>query len=249
MSATGKTLAVLDCLGRNRRLADIADSTGLSKPTVHRILSELCEHGYARSDGHGSYVAGPRLLGLAGEVLADPAYARSVRPVLQNLVDETSCAVHFALLQGDQVVYVEKLDSPQPYRMASRIGMSVPLHCSAVGKAVLAHLPPAESRRLLDGMELAPRAANTITSVDALNRELARIKRAGYASDDEENEDNIRCVGAPVFDNQGRVIGAVSVSALAFEMATRRRRELAPLVVDAARQVSALFGAPAVTSP
>src|SRR5918994_3674273 len=158
MDATEKTLSVLDALapgvrGANR-LGDIAARAGLPRSTVHRILQRLVEHGYARAEGDGRYVAGARVLALAGGVLRqlDRGY---LTPVLQALCDEAGHTVHFALLSGHEATYIEKLEVPgASYQMLSRVGGRIPLHCISIGKAILAGLPIDERHTLLSRGEL-----------------------------------------------------------------------------------------------
>jgi DNA-binding IclR family transcriptional regulator len=240
-----KTLSVLEALGEHGRLADIASATGLPKSTVHRILQALVDRGFARSDGSGGYLAGPRILTLAGQVMVRFDPAREAGGALADLRDRTGQTVHFAMLSGDEAVYVAKIEARQPYRMASRIGMSMPLHCTSIGKAILAELTDDEVTALAGRVELARRTPRTITTVPALLRHLELVRRRGFAIDDEENEGNIRCVGAAVFDHTGRVTGGVSVSTLAFELDLAAAEALGPTVLDAARAVSKAIGAPA----
>jgi len=240
-----KTLSVLEALGEHRRLADIAGATGLPKSTVHRILQALVERGFARSDGTGGYLAGPRILTLAGRVLARFDPASEAGTALTELRDSTGLTVHFGMISGDEAVYVEKIEARQPYRMASRVGMSLRLHSTAIGKAVLAEMTDESVTALATRAGLDRRTDRTITTVPALLRHLREVRKRGFAVDDEENETNIRCVGAAVFDHTGRVTGAVSVSTLAFELPMEATDELGPAVIAAARAVSRALGAPA----
>jgi IclR family acetate operon transcriptional repressor len=243
-SSLDKTLSVLEALVEHDRLADIAARAGLPKSTVHRILRGLVERGFARSDGTGTYLPGPRILSLAGQALARYDFSRHAGPVLHSLQARTGHTVHFAIHSGDEAIYVEKIEGQRPYRMASRIGMHLRLHCTAIGKAILAHLPEEDVRRIVGRTGLERRTEHTITSLRDLWPELRRVRERGWALDDEENEEGIRCVAAPVFDHHGRVMGAVSVSTLGFEFAPEDGEATAPLVIDAARTISTELGAP-----
>jgi DNA-binding IclR family transcriptional regulator len=237
-----KTLSVLEALVQHERLADIAAATSLPKPTVHRILRALVARDFARTAGVGVYLPGPRILGLAGQVLAEFDYGRHARPIMQSLNERVGRTVHLAILSGDEAIYVEKLDGRRPYQMASRVGMHIPLHCTAIGKAILAELP--DAREIVGRTGLARRTEHTIVRVGDLMSELGRVKARGYAIDDEENEVGIRCVAAPVFDNQGRVVGGLSISTLAYEFSFADAEAAAPLVIEAARAISSSLGAP-----
>ena len=242
--AIGKTLAVLGALPLNHRLSAIAETTGLPKSTVHRILKSLVEHGFARSGGDGQYLPGPQILSIAGQVLSTFDYALQLGPALRNLQDRTGFTIHFAVLAGAEAVYVEKLENTdEPYRMASRVGTRLRLHCTAIGKAILAGLPADEADQLLAQAGMEARTANTITTLPQMHRELERVRERGYAIDDEENEASTRCVGAAVLDHRGRVIGAISVSTLTFLLTPEEAEQLGPVVVDTALTLSATLGA------
>ncbi|MFC6087989.1 IclR family transcriptional regulator [Saccharothrix lopnurensis] len=241
LSAAEKTLSVLEALAEHSRIADIADASGLPKPTVHRILQTLVQRGFARADGRGGYVGGPRILSLAGRFLQRLDVAEHVRPTLRDLHERTGWTVHFALLSGDEAVYVAKLEGARPYHLASRVGMSLRLHCTSIGKAVLAALPDHEVRALVRRTGLPARTGRTITDEDALLTELAAVRERGYAEDHEENEDGVRAIGAAVFNHTGEVVGAVSAASLVdFAEAPR---DLPALVVGAAGEVSRALGA------
>jgi DNA-binding IclR family transcriptional regulator len=238
-----KALTVLEALAEHRRVTDIAAGTGLPKSTVHRILQSLVEWGFARADGNGGYLPGPRILTLAGKVMSRFDPAQHADSALQDLRDRTGFTVHFAIRSGDEAVYVHKLEGLRPYQMASRVGMSMRLHSTSIGKAILAQLRDEEVAVITARTGLEHRTPHTITDTDALLSHLAGIRRRGYSIDDEENEAGIRCVGAPVFDHTGAVMGGVSVSGLAFEVSPDDTA-LATQVMTAARDVSLALGAP-----
>jgi IclR family transcriptional regulator, acetate operon repressor len=239
-SAADKTLVVLDALAEHSRVADIAKSTDLPKPTVHRILQTLVRHGFARTDGQGEYVGGPRILSLAGRFLQRLDIAEQVRPILRDLQERTGWTVHLALLSGDEAVYVAKLEGTQPYTLASRVGMSLRLHCTSIGKAILATFPDDEVRALLRRTGMPSRTEHTLTDEAALLADLAEVRRRGYAEDHEENETGVRAVGAAVYDHTGEILGAVSAAALTYQDEPGNR---GPEVATAATKISQALGA------
>jgi IclR family acetate operon transcriptional repressor len=243
-----KALTVLEALAEHHRVTDIAAGTGLPKSTVHRILQSLVGWGFARTDGSGGYLPGPRILTLAGRVMSrfDPALHADT--ALQALRDRTGFTVHFAIRNGDEAIYVRKLEGLRPYQMASRVGMSMALHSTSIGKAILAQLPDHEIAAIAGRTGLEPRTPHTITDPDRLLAHLAEIRRRGHSTDEEENEGGIRCVGAPVFDHTGAVMGGISVSGLAFDI-DPDDENLAAEVVTAARDVSIALGAPPDRTP
>ncbi|MCT2587904.1 IclR family transcriptional regulator [Actinophytocola gossypii] len=241
-SAADKTLSVLEALADHSRIADLAKAAELPKPTVHRILQTLVRHGFARTDGNGSYVGGPRILTLAGRFLQRLDIAEQVRPILRDLQESTGWTVHLALLSGDEAVYVAKLEGAKPYHLASRVGMSLKLHCTSIGKAILATMPDDEVHTLLARTGLAPRTPHTITDEPALLADLRTVRDRGYAEDHEENEAGVHAVGAAVFDHTGTVLGAVSAASLV--NLTEAHPALPTQVTTTAHQVSQALGAP-----
>jgi IclR family acetate operon transcriptional repressor len=238
-----KALTVLEALAQHSRVTDIAGATGLPKSTVHRILQSLVEWGFARADGTSGYLPGPRILTLAGKMMGRFDPAQQADGALHGLRDRTGFAVHFAVRDGDEAVYVQKIDGRRPYQMASRVGMSLELHSSSIGKAILSQLSDEEVAGITGRTGMRPRTPRTITDRRTLLRHLGDVRRRGYAIDDEENEAGIRCMGAPVFDHTGTVLGGVSVSGLTFEI-DADDGVLAGEVTTAAREVSLALGAP-----
>ncbi|MFC3898937.1 IclR family transcriptional regulator [Lentzea rhizosphaerae] len=240
-TAVEKTLAVLEALADHTRITDIARVTGLPKSTVHRLLQTMVDRGFATPAADG-YLTGPRVLALAGKVLRPVDTVERARPFLRSLQESTGCTVHLAVLYGDELVYVDKIEANKPYRMASRLGMSLPAHGTAIGKAVLASLPPAELDAFLGRTGLPGRTPKTITSGPRLKAQLTRVRRSRFALDDEENEVGVRCVGAAVRDHAGVVIGGLSASSLAMEHSLPELIALGPRVLRAADEVSAALG-------
>ncbi|MEB3369694.1 IclR family transcriptional regulator [Saccharopolyspora mangrovi] len=244
-TAADKTLDVLEALAEHSSVAELAQATGLSKPTVHRILQTLTQRGFSRNTGSGCYVSGPRILTLAGQFLQQLDLPGQVRPALQELQERTGWTVHFALLHGDEAVYAVKVEGSKPYHLASRVGMSMCLHSTSAGKSMLACMTDEAVRALLGRAGMPARTPKTHTDVESLLRELDHVRTAGYAEDHQENEDGVIAVGAPVFDHLGQVIGGISAAALAYPGgATGDFPEHGALVTDAARQISLSFGAP-----
>ncbi len=234
----GKGLLVLESLLNNHRVTDIANSTGLSVSSVHRILSDLRDLGWVYQDGSKSYFAGARLLGLAGVIAEDSDQSRIIKSSLGSLVEATGYTMHYGSLQGIELVYAAKLEGTRSYRMRSRVGLAVPLHSTAIGKAILAAIPTAHVRQIIARTGLSGMTAKTITDEDVLLRELARTRDRGWAVDDGENEEGTRCIGVVVVNRRGIPVGGVSLSALAYDLGMDRVRQLAPQVVAAAERLS-----------
>src|SRR5262249_45635139 len=163
-------------------------------------------------------------------------------PYLKALHGHTRETVHLLVRHGLRAVYVEKLESPQLPNTISRIGVSVPLYCTAVGKILLAYLPPEEFARVLRQIEPEYRTAHTIRNAEELQKQVERVRRCGYSFDLEENEPHVRCVAAPIWDHSGNVNASLSVSGPAKRMPISRLRELAPVVQEAGVRISRELG-------
>jgi IclR family transcriptional regulator, acetate operon repressor len=245
-NAVEKAIAVLESISQAReprRLGDIANELGLRKPTVHRILQTFARAGYVAPYADGAYGVGPRALRLGARFL-DSDYRLIAEPILRDLHDRVGHTVHFAVRAGPIAVYVSKIEGDRPYQMASRVGMPIALHCTAMGKAILAELGADELRDALAGAPLVARTQHTLVSRPRLAAHLAEVAQQGYAIDDEENEMNVRCVGAAVRHGLGSVLGGISVSALTFTLSLDQAHVLGPTVRDAAAELSAALGAP-----
>lgn len=225
------------------RLADVALRAGLGKTSAHRILQVLVVNNYAQARGEGIYAPGPALQALGVFANAQLDLDATARPVLAKLQQTTGHTVHFAVRSGHAAVYVSKIEGDKPYQMASRIGMQIELHCTSIGKAVLAALPTAELDTMLSE-DLVAAGANAAS----LRKEVEVIRRRGYAIDDEENEANVRCAGAPVYGSDGSVIGGISVSGLTFTFSLKQLQAVGPVVAAAAEELSAVLGHRRVTA-
>jgi IclR family acetate operon transcriptional repressor len=241
--AIAKVVAVVEALADEQGLSQIARRTGLATSTVHRILQELVDLGWVRVEGDHEYLFGARLLSLAGQAAGGPALARIAHPILRRLSEESDGhATHFAVRSGGEAVYVDKIEGQRSYQMRSRVGLGIPLHSTAIGKALLATLPEDQVRAILTKAGMPRMTPHTITSTAAMLAHLGDVRRDGYATDREENESHIMCVGAAVSDHSGTAIGGVSVSGLAFEMDEARIERLARLVRQAAADLTHELG-------
>jgi IclR family transcriptional regulator, acetate operon repressor len=244
-NAAEKLLRTLDALPDNPRLADLARATELSKSTVHRLLRSMVDEGFASIDEvSGDYTPGPRLLALAGRTLHVVDTSIGAEPTLRRVLQETGATVHLAVRAGDEALYIRKMEGDKPYRMVSRVGMTIPLHCTGIGKAMLAGMSEEEVREVAARTGLVRRTPATITDADRLVAAVGEVAERGWATDDEENEVGIVCVGAGVRDHTGRVVAALSVSQLRTDPEAAPFDELGPIVAAAAKEISNAFGSP-----
>jgi DNA-binding IclR family transcriptional regulator len=227
---------------RGLTLSECAGVLGYSKATTHRILRTLTRHGFLRFDEERStFLLGVTNLRLGIDFLERIDLRRQALPVLRGLAEQFGETVHLGRLSGTDVVYIEKVESPQAVRMYSRVGDTMPAYSTGIGKAILAFLDEDELQRHLPA-ELVARTPKTIVEPAALHRELAATRKRGYSIDDIENEDGIRCAGAPILDHADQVQAGISVAGPASRMTRDRLATLGPLVREAADAISATVG-------
>ncbi|MGA7888609.1 MAG: IclR family transcriptional regulator, partial [Candidatus Sulfotelmatobacter sp.] len=220
----------------------VAGRSRLPVSTVHRFLANLEGSGFLNCSGDGVYHLGIACFAIGQVALGQLDIRRVSQPYLQELNRQTRETIHLTVRHGLSAVYVEKLDSPEQLRIHSRIGASVPLYCTAVGKVMLAYMPDDERERLLPQLTLQCLTPNTVSNFQELNSELFRVRKNGYACDLEEHELHIRCLAAPIWDHAGGVNASLSITAPVVRMAVTRLRQLAPLIQTAGLQISRQLG-------
>ena len=220
----------------------VAKLSALPVSTVHRFLVNLENSGFLACSNEGQYHLGMACFSLGHAALSQMDVRRRSFRYLQQLNQQTRETVHLTVRHGLSAVYVEKLDSPEPLRIFSRIGGAVPLYCSGVGKIMLAFLPDQEREQVVSQLELNRRTPHTVGSVQELHAQLLKIRKNGFAFDLEENEIHIRCIAAPIYDHTGAVNASLSVTAPAVRMPITRLRQLVPLVKDAGSKISHELG-------
>lgn len=216
-------------------LSDLAESSGLPLPTIHRIMRTLVGAGYARQQPSRRYALGPRLIRL-GET-ASRALGSWARPYLAELTEVVGETSNMAVLDGEQVVYVAQVPSQHSMRMFTEVGRRVDAHATAVGKALLAHLPEDTAVQALQRSGMRAQTERTITNVDAMREELARIRQVGYALDDGEQEVGVRCYAVAVPGAPSNT--ALSISGPESRMSRVSTSEVVPLMQRLARELSA----------
>lgn len=221
-----RALRVLRCFGLERPelgVTEIARQLGMHKSTVHRLLTTLQEEGFVHQVDGSRYRLGWRLFELGVSVPAWQAIRQPVLRALESLVHQTGETAHLAILDEGEVLYVEKVEAMRSLRMPSAVGRRVPVHCTALGKVLMAGL---EDHALLPLIYSAPLQAftkNTITDPERLRAEIADVRRDGHAVDHEEIEDGLMCVGGPVVDDAGTACAAVSISGPSSRILSRLR--------------------------
>jgi DNA-binding IclR family transcriptional regulator len=224
-------------------LADLSRAVRAPKSSVFKIVSTLEAEGFiTRHPLTDRYQLTLKLLALGTAAVERINLRRELYPFLEALKDRTGECVNLGILHDGKAIYVESLEGRGPVRVIVRPGQELSLHSTALGKVLLANLPPAEVDRLLAGKRLEAHTPRTCTSVARLRKELAQVRQQGYALDVEEDALEMACAGAPIREHTGRVVAAVSVTAPRYRMSRSALRATASAVVDAAGRMSRWLG-------
>jgi len=242
LSSVKKALELLDHFTVERpelSLAEISREVDAHKSSVFRVLTTLKAAGFLEKDPlSGKYRLGLKILDLAGRVWGRYDIRQIATPYMEELARETGEVIHLAVLDGSDIVYLEKKGQGQVLTVATRLGGRNPAYASSMGKILLADLSKSELKAIFGRGKLKKLTPNTIDEIPKLIEELARIREQGFALDNEETFPGIRCVGAPIRDAGGKVVAAVSVTVPAQRMDDKRVRELWRLVTNTARMIS-----------
>ena len=223
-------------------LAEIAARIGLPKPTVHRLLAQLEEGELVQREPDGRrYVVGPRLASLALRVMTHSTHRGARHAILQGLVDELGETCNLTMLDGAQIVYLDRVETPSPLRVNLQPGSKVPLHCTASGKLLLALLPAARRTRLLEQVQLERHTDNTFVERAKLEDELKRVRREKLSVDAAEFVPGLVCAAVPIFAKDGRAIAAVATQGPITRMPLERAIALAPRLREAATALAQTF--------
>lgn len=246
VQALDRALDMLELLATSEgplRLVELSERVGLHKSTVHRLLATLARRRYVERDPvSGCYRLGLKVFELGSWFFNHIELRHEARPFMQQLVDQTLETAHLGILDDGQVVYIEKVESPQTIRMYSGLGKRAPAHCTSMGKVLLAALPEAELDLIIARRGLPRYTSNTIVDPVELKEHLRRVRAQGFAIDDTEHEEAVRCAGAPVRNYRGEVVAALSVAAPAVRLTRERMTEVVELVRTTALKISRRLG-------
>jgi DNA-binding IclR family transcriptional regulator len=229
-------------------LKPICDVTGVHKSTAHRFLKHLEREGYILRTESGAYMIGPRLSQMGARSNHRVTLQAVARPILWELWKSTGETVNLAVLDRGTVLYVDVLESPHEFRLASRVGIRRPVHATGLGKALASFLPDEQREQVLAAVNFQPLTAKTIMNMVQLRQELERVRRQGYAVDNEETTLGARCVSVPVFDAHRFSVAAVSVSGPVTRIGWEQVPALAEAAKNAARAISVGMGFPQMDS-
>lgn len=246
VQSVARSLALLEAVASESEvgLVELAQRTGLQPSTAHRLLSTLIECGYVVQNARTSrYRLGHKVVELTGSAEQRLRRLRAVvRPHLETLRDLTDETTNLVVLDRFNAIYVDQCESSRAVRMFAEIGRTVPAHASASGKAMLAFSTDGVVERLCARASLEALTSQTLTDPERLRLELARVRARGYAVDNEEFEEGVVCVAAPIFTSGGAVLAAVSVSGPAGRMHRRDLAGLGEAVAESMLSVSAELG-------
>jgi DNA-binding IclR family transcriptional regulator len=247
IQSLGRAFSILEEVARHREgisLADLGRMVGLHNSTTFHLARTMVSLGYLRQEKDSKrYRVGRPLFALAAGALDEIEMVNVATPLLEELSRDTGESGHFAIRMGDAVVVIARTSGPGAFQLTDRVGVVRPAHCTALGKIILASLRPDQLKRFIERVELKPSTEKSITSVPALTREIAEIKRNGIAFDDGEFNPEVRCIAVPVMNFTGQVIGALGISGPIWRLSNQALQGHAKVVRAAANRLSIEFGA------
>ena len=237
---------ILDCFGFDHQelsVSEIGAKTGLHRSTAHRILMALEYNDLIKQNpSTGKYHLGIKLFKLGHQAVSQLNLRETCRPFLSRLMNDTKETIHLAVLDDDQVLYLDKVEGPHALRMPSRVGRHIPTYCTSLGKAMLSCLDDQEVKSILRRQTLKPHTENTVKNIHQLLADLGSVRKRGYAVDNEEIEIGLRCVGAPLRDYTGGMVGAISVAAPSARLSEKNTPVIGRMVIAIAAEISEQLG-------
>jgi len=245
-----RALDILSCFTHQEpdlSLTQIAERVQIHKSTVHRLLATLESRRFVnRDEATGQYHLGLRFVEMASLVLEDVDLQRWARPYLQNLADECGETVDLAVLDGADVVYLEVIESPHRVKIAAAVGQRLPASCTATGKAFLAFLPQDHVAAILDG-GLRRYTDRTLVTESGLFEDLRQARQRGFALSEEEYEQDINAVAAPILDPTGHPVAAVAVVGPSYRMPAERMIDIGQRILEATKAITREVGVEALS--
>jgi len=241
-----RACSILKCLSKDKahfKISEVARQLHLDRSATYRILLSLERCGLVEKDEKtGEYSLGMAAFEIGNVYLRQMDFVQISKPFMADLALKVQETVHLAVLSDTEIVYVDKNDSPRSLGVMSKIGQRAPVHCTALGKALLAFQPEKELSRIINEIRLKPYTRNTITSKNKLIKELRETRKRGYALDQREYEEDVECIGAPVKDHLGNVIAALSISGPQRKINTSHEKLFIRQVMKAAALISSKMG-------
>lgn len=242
ISSIEKSLLIIDLLSKNPRglsILEMSNMVHIPSSTIHHILKTFIPYDYVSQDPDTKkYSLGFKFLEIGKRVTDNIDIRKIANKHLWELHEECRETVHLAILRNGRVIYIDKVGTPDGLSLATYVGFSTDPHAAAGGKILLSELPPKEIKNIYQGKSLKKYGKNTITSLNQLTNELAKVRKQGYAIDDEEYYEGVRCVAAPIRSG-GKIVASISITGAIFSITMDRiETELKYLVVKKAEEVS-----------
>lgn len=237
----GKAMDVLNTVAdadHALRFTDLLSLIPQPRGTLHRQISNLIEEGLLSHRNDGAYELGPQLLRLASRAWSGNQFRTIAEPHLRALHEQTGETVHLGILAGNEVIYLDKVESKSTVRMHSQVGKASPLYCTGVGKAALSTLSSQSAAPIIHSQPFYQHTATTLASPEKLTNELDNIRASGIAYDREEHELGIHCVAAAIAPRDGSLAAGLSVTAPVYRVPSQKLEQWAPLVQQAARAIT-----------
>ena len=244
MNGVVRTITILEVLAHARsiNLESLSKETGLPKATLLRFLATLSNLGYVSRDDADCYSLTLRLFSIGSRALSHVDLITKSRPFAKQLCEELGETVHVGIEEDNNAVYVIKEESSYTLRMYSRVGKTIPLYCTAIGKMLLSSKTESELERYFNSVNLKPFTEKTLRTKEALKKELEMVRQRGWAIDDEEHEANTVCIAAGVKDYTGKVVAGLSVSFPVFRLNRDELLQIAEKVKATTAKISAILG-------
>lgn len=227
---------------KGRGLTEISNEVGLHKSTAYRIIHTLQTRGYLDKTDEGGYKIGLKMIEAVSCHINSLELQTEARPYVARISSHLGLTSHLGVLDGDKVVYIEKMDVVSSVKLYSQIGLRVYSYCSSLGKCLLSNFSHEELEHIMKDCTFIKFTPYTIDNMDSLYQELLDVRKKGWAMDNEEYEKGHRCIGAPIYDYRGDIIAAISASGERYQLTDERIEEVAGYVRAAAMEISKLMG-------
>lgn len=238
-----KIISLVSQSKEGRGVTELASHLDLNKSSIHKLLTTLVKNGYIEQDSiTKKYRLGYIYLELSSILLESIDLRTQARIFLEELEKLTNEVIHLVVYNQGEAVYIEKLEGSETLRTHSKVGRRAPMHCTSVGKVILAYLSEQEVLSFLQKNGLPKHTENTITDKEKFLLELIKIRNQGFGTEIEENETGISCIAAPIFDNRGDITAAVSISGPTIRLTSEQLEILRPIIVDIGKKISARLG-------
>jgi len=245
MTASKKIFTILEelCIDGDFGVSELSTRLSIGKSTIHRYLSILKDLGYVeQNEKSNKYYATLKTFELGSLVLSRVKLVKVARNQMEELSKKVHETINLALFEAGKVLYIDKIESAETLRMDLAVGRTVPAYCTALGKVFLSHLKDDELEDYLNNCVLKANTGKTITDASELKMHLKKVRKIGFAIDDRELDEGIRCIAAPIYDNSGNVAAALSISGPTIRMKIEQIAALSNLIKEVTRDISQKLG-------